>query len=194
MTPAQWQHIHDLAVANITASFRHMRTEAAGEHFYAFGLGLVEDLCGFFCAANTLESLQRVLADDEDHDSGWFWYLSEWMYEGVDDDNAVHNAITALDSDHDEAAYAALCRDYEQCLTAALQTCDANGLFGNERATGQMVLYLHYADACDETLDERTSVQLNPPALHRQFARRWDETANDSLTALIRERLDNLDD
>ena len=193
MTPTQWQQIPDLAVANITQSFLHMRAQAANERFYGFCLGLVEDLCGFFCAGNTLESLQRVLDDEEDDDSGWFWYISEWAYEGVDDNNAVHHAITALDTetDDDPEQYAQLCRDYEQCLIAALKTCDNNGLFGAERTAGEMVLYLHYADASDETIDNTSSAQLNPPALHQAFLQRWNQNASNSLTDLIRDRLDD---
>ena len=78
MTPTQWQQIHDLAVANITQSFLHMRAQAANERFYGFCLGLVEDLCGFFCArqaaeANAVdfnEAHGRQRAGNRQHDNG----------------------------------------------------------------------------------------------------------------------------
>lgn len=196
LTDKQKQHLHDLAVNEITEAMADIRSKTGDERIYAFALGLVEYPCGFFCAANTVESLTRALENDDDEeteDTLWFWYVSEWLYDGNFTDNRVHQAITIISGhidDDDQIRYTQLRHDYEQCLIAALQTCDARGVFGTERTKGEMVLYLQYVDIFDEEADDMSSAQLNAPALHQAFLQRWDEDAENSLTATVRRWVD----
>ena len=188
LTDKQKQHIHDLAVAEITEAMADIRHKTGNERIYAFALGLVEYPCGFFCAANTVEALAQSLEQDDDNeeDSIWFWYPSEWVYDGQFTDNRVHQAIKVIGEhldDDDQIGYAQLRHDYQECLIAALQTCDAQGIFGAERARGEMVLFLHYVDIFDEDVDDQSSAILNPPALHHAFLQRWDEETSGSLKA-----------
>lgn len=197
LTDKQKQHIHDLAVAEITEAMADIRHKTGNERIYAFALGLVEYPCGFFCAANTVEALARSLEQDDDNeeDSIWFWYPSEWVYDGQFTDNRVHQAIKIIGEhldDDDQIGYAQLRHDYQECLIAALQTCDAQGIFGAERARGEMVLFLHYVDIFDEDVDDQSSTILNPPALHHAFLQRWDEEISGSLKATLRGWVDEL--
>lgn len=198
LTEKQKQYIHDLAVTEITEAMADIRSKTGDEEIYAFALGLVEYPSGFFCAANTVEALARALEnddDDETEDTLWFWYPSEWLYDGHFSDNRVHQAITIISEhieDDDQIRYAQLRQDYQHCLISALQTCDRNGVFGDERRRGNMVLYVHYADIFDEDLDDQSSAVLNPPALHHAFLQRWDEDVAGSLTAIVREWVEDL--
>lgn len=198
LTEKQKQHIHDLAVMEITEAMDDIRSKTGDEQIYAFALGLVEYPCGFFCAANTVEALAQSLEQDDDaetEDTLWFWYPSEWLYDGHFGNQRVHQAISII-SDHidddDQIRYTQLRHDYQDCLIAALQTCDANGVFGAERARGEMVLYLHYVDIFDEDVDDQSSARLNPPHLHQAFVQRWDEEISGSLTAMVRVWVDDL--
>ena len=197
LTDKQKQHIHDLAVAEITEAMADIRHKTGNERIYAFALGLVEYPCGFFCAANTVEALAQSLEQDDDNeeDSIWFWYPSEWVYDGQFTDNRVHQAIKVIGEhldDDDQIGYAQLRHDYQECLIAALQPCDAQGIFGAERARGEMVLFLHYVDIFDEDVDDQSSAILNPPALHHAFLQRWDEETSGSLKATLLGWVDEL--
>lgn len=198
LTEKQRQHIHDLAVAEITEAMADIRSKTGEEQIYAFALGLVEYPCGFFCAANTVEALAQALEHDDDDDTEdalWFWYPSEWLYDGNFSDNRVHQAISIIGDhidDDDQIRYTELRHDYQNCLIAALQTCDQRGVFGAERARGEMVLYLHYVDIFDEDVDDQSSAMLNPPVLHNAFIQRWDEDVSGSLTATVRKWVDDL--
>lgn len=196
LTDKQKLHIQHLAVAEITEAMANIRSKTRQEHIYAFALGLVEYPCGFFCAANTVQALARALEQDDDpdtEDAVWFWYPSEWIYDGQFTDNRVHQAIKTISENIDDdnpLGDAQLRHDYQQCLIAALQTCDAQGIFGAERARGEMVLYLHYVDIFDEDIDDQSSALLNPPALHHAFLQRWDEQVAGSLKATLRHWID----
>lgn len=198
LTDKQKQQIHDFAVAEITEAMADIRHKTGDEKIYAFALGLVEYPCGFFCAANTVEALAQSLEEDDDaetEDTLWFWYPSEWKYDGNFADNRVHQTITAISrriEDDDQIRYTQLRHDYQDCLIAALKTCDERGVFGKERARGELVLYVHYVDIFDEEVDDQSSAILNSAALHQAFVQRWDEDISGSLTATVRAWVDDL--
>ncbi len=188
MTEERKNKIHDLAVKQITSDFKFIKEKSLGESIYGFGLGLVGDITGFFSAANSIESLQRKLIEEDDKDDiSSFWYISEWEYEGTKD-NTLYEFLATFIYDIKEDKYDSVMKDYENVLIKALQTCDKKEVFGIGKDRDDIIVYLHYADATDEDLDNISSKQINRPYSHNLFKERWN-TEKDNLTKVVKKRM-----
>lgn len=179
--------IHDLAVKQIMADYQLIKEKSAGETIYAFGLGIVGDITGFFSAGNTLEALIR---NSDDLDPSDFWYISEWEYEGTDD-NTLYEFLATFIYEIEDDSYDSVMKEYERILINALKTCDEKGIFGKGKEREEIVVFLQYADATDETIDDTSSKQVNPPNIHLLFKERWNSEKN-NLTKILMSKLDNI--
>lgn len=139
------------------------------DELVALAAGLVEDPTGFF-VAGLPRSTALAMADREE-----LWFPSEWPLEGRDPSDVAPGRVTtaiwalAEDLEDDDTALGALRRTYEERIIAALAALRADGTLDDAWA------WLHYADAHDEDLDDRSFPLLNDPALVPAFARRWDD-------------------
>ncbi len=191
MTEEIKTRIHELAVRQIVADFQSIKEKCIGESIYGFGLGLVEDITGFFSAANTVESLKRKLLEEDDKDDiSSFWLISEWGYEGTDD-NTLYEFLATFIFNIEDGKYESAVKDYEEVLTNALKTCDEQGVFGKGQERENIIVYLHYADAANEDLDDISSEQINSTASHQLFKERWN-SEKDNLTKVIQRKIDEL--
>ncbi len=191
MTEEIKKRIHDLAVKQIIADFDSIKEKSNGETIYGFGLGIVEDITGFFSSGNTLESVKRKRTQDgEEFDSSDLWYISEWEYEGTDD-NTLYEFLATFIYDIEDGKYESAMKDYENTLIEALKTCDKKGIFGKGEERENIIVYLHYADAADEDVDDKSSEQINPKNIHSLFRKRWNDKEN-NLTKIILEKTKNI--
>ena len=62
-----------------------LKQETLGQHLQIIGLGLVEDLCGYFVVGMTLEEFSQF-------DQELIWFISEWSIE-ASHNNHVHQQI-----------------------------------------------------------------------------------------------------
>lgn len=180
--------IHDLAVMQITSDFEFIKEQSAGETIYGYGIGIVGDITGFFSAANTLESLKRILSKDDDVYS--YWLISEWEYEGRNN-NKLYEFLATFIYDIEDGNYSSIMKDYENVLIKALKTCDKKGVFGEGKERENIIVYLHYADATNEDIDDLSSEQINPKDKHLLFIERWNDE-KDNLTKIIKKRVEAL--
>ena len=189
MTEEIKNHIHDLAVKQIIADFQLIKEKSIGETIYGFGLGIVGDITGFFSAGNTIESLKRSLINsaEEEIDPSDFWCISEWEYEGIDD-NTLYEFLATFIYDIEDDMYNSVMKDYETTLIKALKSCDKKGIFGKGKEREDIIVYLHYADAHDENMDDISSEQINPKNKHLLFKERWNDEKN-NLTKIIQEKI-----
>lgn len=69
-----------------------------GSHVHALAIGMVEDLTGFFVAADTLENAAAVTGDDLEDKAQYWWSPSEWgwQYTGGTAPGIVTTEIWAL--------------------------------------------------------------------------------------------------
>ncbi|MEW7280415.1 DUF4303 domain-containing protein, partial [Aquimarina sp. 2201CG1-2-11] len=191
MTEETKNTIHDLAVKKIIADFDFIKEKSNGETIYGFGLGIVGDITGFFSAGNTIESIKRKLTQDgEEFDSSDLWYISEWEYEGTND-NTLYKFLATFIYDIEDGKYESAMKDYEDTLIKALKTCDKKGIFGKGEERENIIVYLHYADATDENVDDNSSEQINPENIHSLFKQRWNDE-NNNLTKIILEKTENI--
>lgn len=165
----------------LAAGIAYLREHYRHQHFYAVGLGMVDDICGFFLVGNSLENLAQSVNEKGakyrhfDH----YWYISEWSgeeYTGLS--NLVHDAVTALadplDDDDDDEAYDQLRLDYQQHIINVLIDMRAQGQLRNAQGE-ELWVWLHYADAFDEDIDDVSFAQLHSPELSELFQCRYDK-------------------
>jgi hypothetical protein len=192
MTQEIKNKIHELAVNQIITDFEYIKEQSKGETLYGFGLGMVEDITGFFSAGNTINTIKESIlknGDDEFHES-YIWYISEWKYFGIDNNTLYEFLATFIDDIEDEK-YDSYRKEYEKILMQALKTCDEKGVFGKDKEREDLIIYLHYADAYDEDIDELSSEQINPKGMHLLFKERWNDKKN-NLTKIILEKARNI--
>jgi Domain of unknown function (DUF4303) len=192
MTQEIKNKIHELAVNQIITDFEYIKEQSKGETLYGFGLGMVEDITGFFSAGNTINTIKESIlknGDDEFHES-YIWYISEWKYFGIDNNTLYEFLATFIDDIEDEK-YDSYRKEYEKILMQALKTCDEKGVFGKDKERADLIIYLHYADAYDEDIDELSSEQINPKGMHLLFKERWNDKKN-NLTKIILEKARNI--
>ena len=181
----------------LQAAFEWMRSHHAHEQFYAVGLGMVEDICGFFIVGNTLERLATLadgLTDTKEADKVYYyWSISEWSsdeFRGLS--NLVHNAATAIadDLEDDDDAYDAFRLVYQDHILNVLADMRSQGLLRNAQGE-ELWVWVQYADAFDEDFDDISFARLNPPELSALFQRRYDaKQAN--LSQVLQTRLNDL--
>ena len=179
----------------LQAAFEWMREHHAHEQFYAVGLGMVEDICGFFIVGNTLERLAALadgLDDSTDADKiYYYWSISEWLsdeFRGLP--NLVHKAATALAEDLGDEAYDALRITYQEHILNVLADMRDQGLLQNAQGE-ELWVWVQYADAFDEDFDDVSFARLNPPELSALFQRRYD-AKHANLSQVLQTRLNNL--
>ena len=81
MNPSPFHPKLDTALRTyLQAAFDWLRSHHQDEHLYAVGLGMVEDICGFFIVGNTLERLADLHAEinNESEQIYYDWSISEW--------------------------------------------------------------------------------------------------------------------
>ncbi len=192
MTEEIKNKIHDLAVKQIIADFEQIKQKSIGETIYGFGLGVVGDITGFFSAGNTIESLKKSIIEygDKEIDESDFWCISEWKYEGTDD-NTLYEFLATFIYDIEDEKYDSVRKDYENTLIKALKTCDEKGVFGKGKEREDIIVYLHYADAHDEDIDDISSGQINSEMSHLLFKERWNDEKN-NMTKIIMRKIKNV--
>ena len=178
----------------LQAAFEWLREHHAHEQFYAVGLGMVEDICGFFIVGNTLERLADLHAEiTKESDQMYYdWSISEWYgdeFKGLP--NLVHNAATAISDDlDDDDAYDAFRVTYQNHILNVLADMRGQGLLQNAQGE-ELWVWVQYADAYDEDFDDVSFARLNPPELSALFQRRYD-AKHANLSQVLQTRLNNL--
>lgn len=174
----------------IQAAIQHYHAQYQNQKFYALGLGMVEDICGFFIVANTLEQLAKGCCEEDE--AYQYWYISEWYaneFEGLP--NLVHDVVTNLvkKADHDADAFF-LRQAYQAHILAVLADLRAQGQLRNAQGE-ELLVWVQYADAYDEDFDDISFAHLNSPELTALFIQRFNPE-HDNLTQHLRQRMQNL--
>lgn len=156
------------------------------QHLFAIGLGMVEDLCGFFHVGCTLEDI----TDFEDVSE--LWWISEWQHESTAN-NRVHHAITklyhALGDDCTDAQYIELRQHYQNTMIQVLQDLRKQGKLKNQQGEEMMVI-IQYADAFDEDFEDVSFPLMNPEFLAPLFQNRFKKQKGPNLSDYLLERLE----
>ena len=196
MTSAAFYPELDAALRTyLQAAFAHFREQCRHEHFYAAGLGMVEDICGFFMVGNTLERLANLhnslVGESLDDQAYYYWSISEWAaaeFSGLP--NLVHNAATAISDGLGDGAYGQFRLDYQDHILNVLADMRSQGLLRN--AQGEEIwVWVQYADAYDEDFDDVSFARLNPAELSALFVRRYDDNT-DNLSTTVHTRMQEL--
>ena len=196
MTSAAFYPELDAALRTyLQAAFAHFREQYQHEHFYAAGLGMVEDICGFFMVGNTLERLANLhnslVGESLDDQAYYYWSISEWAaaeFSGLP--NLVHNAATAISDGLGDGAYGQFRLDYQDHILNVLADMRSQGLLRN--AQGEEIwVWVQYADAYDEDFDDVSFARLNPAELSALFVRRYDDNT-DNLSTTVHTRMQEL--
>ena len=197
MNPSPFHPELDTALRTyLQAAFDWLRSHHQDEHLYAVGLGMVEDICGFFIVGNTLERLADLHAEtakESAEDQIYYdWSISEWYgdeFEGLP--NLVHNAATAISDDlDDDDAYDAFRVTYQNHILNVLADMRGQGLLQNAQGE-ELWVWVQYADAYDEDFDDVSFARLNAPELSSLFALRYQPNKH-NLSHVLRERLQAL--
>ena len=196
MKPSPFHPELDTALRTyLQAAFDWLRSHHQDEHLYAVGLGMVEDICGFFIVGNTLERLADLHAEtakESAEDQIYYdWSISEWYgdeFEGLP--NLVHNAATALSNGLDDDVYDAFRVTYQDHILHVLADMRGQGLLQNAQGE-ELWVWVQYADAYDEDFDDVSFARLNAPELSSLFALRYQPNKH-NLSHVLRERLQTL--
>ena len=196
MNPSPFHPELDTALRTyLQAAFDWLRSHHQHEHLYAVGLGMVEDICGFFIVGNTLERLADLHAEtakESAEDQIYYdWSISEWYgneFEGLP--NLVHNAATAISDDLDDDAYDAFRVTYQDHILHVLADMRDQGLLQNAQGE-ELWVWVQYADAFDEDFDDISFARLNSPELSKLFTLRY-QPKKHSLNHVLQERLQAL--
>ena len=197
MNPSPFHPELDTALRTyLQAAFDWLCSHHQHEHLYAVGLGMVEDICGFFVVGNTLERLAdlhaEIAKESADDQMYYTWSISEWYadeFKGLP--NLVHNAATAISDDlDDDDAYDAFRLVYQDHILHVLADMRDQGLLQNAQGE-ELWVWVQYADAYDEDFDDVSFARLNSPELSKLFALRY-QPKKHSLNHVLRERLQAL--
>ena len=197
MNPSPFHPELDTALRTyLQAAFDWLRSHHQHEHLYAVGLGMVEDICGFFIVGNTLERLADLHAEtakeSEEEQISYDWSISVWYgdeFEGLP--NLVHNAATAISDDlDDDDAYDAVRLVYQDHILHVLADMRGQGLLQNAQSE-ELWVWVQYADAFDEDFDDVSFARLNPSGLSHLFSLRYEPNKH-NLTHVLHERLQTL--
>lgn len=174
------QYLYTAIYQTLEESLQQIKATTINQHLCAIGLGLVEDLCGFFCVGTTIEQFSTF---DE---VGQAWWISEWDY-GSKTNQQVHDTIyhmyQNLGEDDQEEQYLALRTLYENSIIRAIQALRAEGKLQNH-AGKELIVMLQYADAFDEQFQDRSFPQMNPLPLVEVFKLRFERNMPQSLAIL----------
>ena len=197
MNPSPFHPELDTALRTyLQAAFDWLRSHHQDEHLYAVGLGMVEDICGFFVVGNTLERLAdlhaEIAKESADDQMYYTWSISEWYgdeFKGLP--NLVHNAATAISDDlDDDDAYDAFRVTYQDHILHVLADMRGRGLLQNAQGE-ELWVWVQYADAYDEDFDDVSFARLNSPELSKLFTLRY-QPKKLSLNHVLQERLQAL--
>ena len=197
MNPSPFHPELDTALRTyLQAAFDWLRSHHQDEHLYAVGLGMVEDICGFFVVGNTLERLAdlhaEIAKESADDQMYYTWSISEWYgdeFKGLP--NLVHNAATAISDDlDDDDAYDAFRVTYQDHILHVLADMRGRGLLQNAQGE-ELWVWVQYADAYDEDFDDVSFARLNSPELSKLFTLRY-QPKKHSLNHVLQERLQAL--
>ncbi|TCM63813.1 uncharacterized protein DUF4303 [Acinetobacter calcoaceticus] len=174
MNQSQIEHLTQLCIDEIQHNLAQIKQQTANTTLYAFALGLVEDITGFFTVANSIEALDKMI-ESEDDVSSYAWFPSEWAYAGKATNHIYHYLESILASIETDQDYDQLRQHYEQCLINALAICREQGCFKIGPAQKEVVVFLHYADDFnDDEISDRSSQCLNSPEQHDIFTQRFE--------------------
>ena len=197
MNPSPFHPELDTALRTyLQAAFDWLCSHHQHEHLYAVGLGMVEDICGFFVVGNTLERLAdlhaEIAKESADDQMYYTWSISEWYadeFKGLP--NLVHNAATAISDDlDDDDAYDAFRLVYQDHILHVLADMRDQGLLQNAQGE-ELWVWVQYADAYDEDFDDVSFARLNSLELSKLFTLRY-QPKKHSLNHVLQERLQAL--
>ncbi|MDM1765842.1 MULTISPECIES: hypothetical protein [unclassified Acinetobacter] len=164
-----------------------LKQETLGQHLQIIGLGLVEDLCGYFVVGMTLEEFSQF-------DQELVWFISEWSIE-ASHNNHVHQQIQRLyeqlGEEYTEEQYIELRQHYQNTIIQVLQDLRKEGKLQNQQGD-EMIFILQYADAFDEDFEEISFAQINPSEYISLFSQRFKQKKGDNLHDFLLEKYKNL--
>lgn len=179
--------ILDLAITQIISDYLSIKDKAQDERLYAFSLGIVYELTRFYTAANSIEYLKELDASQTDLHESLIWYTSEWKY-SENGDNTVYKELSSISDEIKDFHLNKIMDEYIGLLIEALLKCKEVGLFDSSESDLPIVLFIQYADAHDENIENYSSAILNAPEVDLLFKNRWD-ASKENLTKNIFELL-----
>lgn len=165
------------------ATFKALRALHPDEHFYAFALYTDSGAMTVVPAANSVEGLSRVRAQqavaDDDPDPWYVWGCPEWAYAAAEASpfNAICGKLAdeVLSPTFVRSRFAEFSRQLHADMIEALRLLDRDGLFGTGEAREAITLFVSISDDdAAEALENESAKALNPPAVADTFLRRYD--------------------
>ncbi|MDR6500760.1 hypothetical protein J2785_003930 [Burkholderia ambifaria] len=165
------------------ATFKALRALHPDEHFYAFALYTDSGAMTVVPAANSVEGLSRVRAQqavaDDDPDPQYVWGFSEWAYAAAEASpfNVICGKLAdeVLSPTFVRSRFAEFSRQLHADMIEALRLLDRDGLFGTGEARESITLFISISDDdAAEALENESAKALNPPAVADKFLRRYD--------------------
>ncbi|WP_151961718.1 DUF4303 domain-containing protein [Acinetobacter bereziniae] len=170
-------HLYSVIYQDIQEALAEIQQLTQDQHLCALGLGMVEDLCGFFYVGCTIENLKSF------EDVYEAWWISEWQYSSTAN-NHTHDAIMALyealGKQCTDEQYIALREHYQNTIIQALQDLRDAGKLKNKQGEEIMVI-IQYADSFDEDFEESSFAQINPKFLVPLFKNRFKQKSGENL-------------
>lgn len=164
-----------------------LKQETLGQHLQIIGLGLVEDLCGYFVVGMTLEEFSQF-------DQELVWFISEWSIE-ASHNNHVHQKIQRLyeqlGEEYTEEQYIELRQHYQNTIIQVLQDLRKEGKLQNQQGD-EMIFILQYTDAFDEDFEETSFAQINLQKYVPLFTNRFKQKKGENLHDFLLEKYKNL--
>ncbi|KML47440.1 hypothetical protein VL15_32185 [Burkholderia cepacia] len=165
------------------ATFKALRALHPDEQFYAFALYTDSGAMTVVPAANSVEGLSRIRAQqaiaDDDRDPWYTWGFSEWAYAAAEASpfNAICGKLAdaVLSPRFARSRFAEFSRQLHADMIEALRLLDRDGLFGTGEARAAITLFVSISDDdAAEALENESAKALNPPAVVETFLRRYD--------------------
>ncbi|QRR07156.1 DUF4303 domain-containing protein [Burkholderia sp. MS455] len=163
------------------ATFKALRALHPDEHFYAFALYTDSGAMTVVPAANSVEGLSRVRAQQAvaDPDPWYVWGCPEWAYAAAEASpfNVICGKLAdeVLSPTFVRSRFAEFSRQLHADMIEALRLLDRDGLFGTGEAREAITLFVSISDDdAAEALENESAKALNPPAVADKFLRRYD--------------------
>ncbi|ATZ65592.1 DUF4303 domain-containing protein [Acinetobacter bereziniae] len=170
-------HLYSVIYQDIQEALAEIQQLTQDQYLCTLGLGMVEDLCGFFYVGCTIENLKSF------EDVYEAWWISEWQYSSTAN-NHTHDAIMALyealGKQSTDEQYIALREHYQNTIIQALQDLRDAGKLKNKQGEEIMVI-IQYADSFDEDFEESSFAQINPEFLVPLFKNRFKQKSGENL-------------
>ncbi|KAF1027207.1 MAG: hypothetical protein GAK29_00848 [Acinetobacter bereziniae] len=180
-------HLYSVIYQDIQDALTEIQQQTQDQYLCALGLGMVEDLCGFFYVGCTIEGLKAF------EDVYEAWWISEWPYSSIAN-NKTHDAIMALYEALGEQCtdeqYVALREHYQNTIIQALQDLRHAGKLRNHQDE-EIIVMIQYADSFDEDFEEISFAQINPEFLQPLFKNRFKQKTGENLYDYLLEKIES---